>query len=81
MAMKTIKTRCGEVAIPDFSSTPENGYGEPKACEPGKVDLTETLQPLINDIDSGNVFYRGEKVLSLIHLSKLHYKHLKDQGE
>lgn len=72
----------GCTASPDFSSTPENGYGEPKACEPGVIQLTEIgIESLVKDMEAGNVFYKGEKVLSLVHLSKLYFKHLKDQGE
>lgn len=55
---------------------------EPITFEPGKLELhLPIIKGLVEDMEAGNVTFKGEKVHSLIHLSKLYYKHLNDQGE
>lgn len=67
---------------PDFSTSRGNGWGEPAKCLPGVQELKYiTVKQLLQEMEAGNVTFNGEKVHSLIHLSKLYYKHLNDQGE
>lgn len=62
-------------------STPANGWGELPPCKAEQVDLTVTVQHLMEQIKEGNVFFQGERVLSLVHLSRLYYNSLEKEGE